>query len=70
MSKALDILEKREDVKIVSSYTRRFVGEKTLDIFKPKGGKLGDFLLENYAMGGAYCARKDDFFKRVYMMKI
>lgn len=60
---ALDILEKREDVRIVSSYTRRFEGEKTLDIFKPKGGVLSNFLLENYAMGGAYCARRLDLFQ-------
>ena len=58
--KALEILKTKENVKVVSSYTRRFIEEKTLDIFKPKGGSLGDFLLENYASGGAYCARKDE----------
>ncbi|UBZ07454.1 glycosyltransferase family 2 protein [Salegentibacter mishustinae] len=60
--RALGILETKEDVKIVSSYTRRFIEDRTLDIFKPKGGKLSDFLLENYAIGGAYCARKDELF--------
>ena len=49
--KAVKIFETEKEAKIVSCYARRFHTQGEIDIFKTPGGKLADFLLENYALG-------------------
>lgn len=49
--KAIQAFREQEDVKIVSCYARRFYDNGEFDIFKTRGGRLKDFLLENYALG-------------------
>jgi hypothetical protein len=49
--KALRIFQQKENAKIVTCYARRFNAQGEIDIFRTQGGKLADFLLENFALG-------------------
>lgn len=57
--KAMAILQKNVDVKIVTCYAQRFRGNQNLDVFKPKSGELVDFLKYNHALGTSLFLRKD-----------
>ncbi|WP_423818465.1 glycosyltransferase family A protein [Salinimicrobium sp. TIG7-5_MAKvit] len=60
--KAVKIFETEKEAKIVSCYARRFNTNGEIDIFKTPGGRLADFLLENYALGTSMF-RKDQALK-------
>lgn len=60
--KAIKAFREQDDVKIVSCYARRFNDDGEIDIFKTRGGRLKDFLLENYALGTSMF-RKDQALK-------
>ena len=60
--KAIRVFEQQEKVKIVTCYARRFNLNGEIDIFKTRGGRLSDFLLENYALGTSMF-RKDEALK-------
>lgn len=58
-SKAIEILDNNNEVKIVTCYARRFTGDRTLDIFKPRGGALESFLFSNSALGSSMFRKTD-----------
>ncbi|UZH55638.1 glycosyltransferase [Salinimicrobium tongyeongense] len=60
--KAIQAFHDQGDVKIVSCYARRFYDNGGFNIFKTRGGRLKDFLLENYALGTSMF-RKDEAIK-------
>lgn len=57
--KAIEIILKIENIKLVTCHTNRIFDNKTLDIYKPKGGVIKDFLLTNCAMGSAMFKKSD-----------
>ena len=57
--KAIEILKKKNKAKIVTSYTNRIKNSHILDVFKPKGGLLDDFLFSNGAMGSCMFKKED-----------
>jgi len=57
--KAIDIFLGNDDVKIVTCYTNRLYENKESDIFKPNGGKINCFLLNNCAMGSSMFRKTD-----------
>lgn len=61
-SRAVELMEGNIDIKIVTCYSRRFNENGTIDIFKPQGGSLENFLFSNSAMGSAMF-RKTDWLK-------
>tara|TARA_R100000935_G_scaffold16940_4_gene33448 strand:- start:9738 stop:10580 length:843 start_codon:yes stop_codon:yes gene_type:complete len=58
-SKAAAVLQNSEDIKIVTCYARRFNDGGIIDIFKPVGGTIENFLLYNAAIGNALYRKKD-----------
>ncbi len=64
--KAVDIFLGNDDVKIVTCYTNRFYENKESDIFKPNGGKINSFLLNNCAMGSSMFRRSDWQYAKSY----
>ena len=60
--KAIDLFKDDSSIKIVSSYVTRFSLHKVIDIFKPSGGNIKDFLKYNGATGSA-------MFKKTYWEK-
>lgn len=56
---AVAVLKSNNDVKIVTSYLRRFTDSKTIDMFIPSGGDISNFILENCASGSAMFRRAD-----------
>lgn len=60
--RAMPILEKIKDIKLITCYTRRFIGDKTIDIFKPKGGDVSEFIFGNQSLGSSLF-RKIDWIK-------
>lgn len=60
--KAVKIFESEQETKIVSCYAKRFYANGETDVFKTRGGRLSDFLLENYALGTSMF-RKDQALK-------
>lgn len=57
--KALDVFRNRSDVKIVTCFARRFDKQGTIDIFKPQGGDVKNFLVANSALGSSMFRRRD-----------
>lgn len=57
--KAVEMFESDPDIKIVTCYARRFTGSRTIDTFKPRGGKLDAFLFANSALGSSMFRRAD-----------
>jgi glycosyltransferase involved in cell wall biosynthesis len=47
IEKAVDVLDNNNQVVAVSSYCRSFNNDKTIEIIKPLGGKLKDFIVIN-----------------------
>lgn len=58
-TKAVDQFELDPYIKIVTCYARRFTGKKTIDIFKPQGGEINDFLFSNAALGSSMFRKSD-----------
>nr|WP_288834187.1 glycosyltransferase [uncultured Flavobacterium sp.] len=50
---AVRVLSSDNSIKIVTSHLRRFIDDKTIDIFIPSGGDITTFILENGATGSA-----------------
>ncbi|MDP3945580.1 MAG: glycosyltransferase [Lutibacter sp.] len=57
--KALEVFFKNKDVKIVSCYANRINIDYNTDLFKPYGGELKDFLLNNCALGTSMFNKED-----------
>lgn len=57
--KAVEIFVKNEDIKIVTSYSNRIIDNKVLDFYKPRGGKIEDFMFINGAMGSCMFKKED-----------
>ncbi|MFD0835490.1 glycosyltransferase family 2 protein [Mariniflexile aquimaris] len=51
ISKAINILEKDPNCGAVSCWGQKFIKTKRLEIFKPTGGVIEDFLFQNSAIG-------------------
>ncbi len=49
--KAIEIFQKDSNTKMVSCYARWFQNDNFYQIFKPRGGKLKNFLLANSSLG-------------------
>jgi len=58
ISKAVAILDENEKIGIVSCWGYRFVGNEILDLFKPEGKNLNDFLFKNAAIGNSLFRKK------------
>jgi glycosyltransferase involved in cell wall biosynthesis len=56
---ALEIFFKNKDVKIVTCYANRIYNDNDTDVFKPSGGQLKDFLLNNCALGTSMFKKED-----------
>ena len=57
--KAMAVFKNDGNVKLVVSYANRISDSKIIDIFKPLGGHLESFLLNNCAMGSAMFKKYD-----------
>lgn len=57
--KAVAVFESKKEVKIITSFVNRLIDDKIVDVFKPYGGELKDFLLNNCAMGSAMFKKID-----------
>ncbi|WP_405199462.1 glycosyltransferase family 2 protein [Christiangramia sp. LLG6405-1] len=57
--KALRIISEDEAVKIVTCYARRFNENGVIDIFKPSGGDITNFLRYNAAIGNSMIRKRD-----------
>lgn len=57
--KAIAFFLKNKDAKIVTCYANRIFDNNIIDVFKPKGGNIKDFLLNNCAMGSAMFIKTD-----------
>lgn len=51
--KAIKVFESDEEIKIVTCFVNRIVENNKIEVFKPKGGKIKDFLSYNCAMGSS-----------------
>lgn len=58
-AKAIDILRKNQNIKIVSCWLNRIVDGKIKDIFKPGGGDIKSFLRYNEVSGSVLFRKKD-----------
>lgn len=58
-SKAWEILDTQDEVKLVTCYAKRFKDDKIFDIIKPKPGGLREFLMYNHSLGNALFRKKD-----------
>lgn len=57
--KAIAQFLQNKEIKIVISHTNRIFENHTTDVFKPNGGQIEDFLLNNCAMGSAMFKKLD-----------
>jgi len=57
--KAIAIFLENKNVKIISSYVNRIYNDNKTDVFKPQGGQIKDFLLNNCAMGSTMFKKLD-----------
>ena len=57
--KAITIFLANEEVKIITCYSNRIYENNYTAVFKPQGGQLEDFLLNNCAMGSAMFKKND-----------
>lgn len=58
-SKAVNRMSLDSKIKIITCYSRRFYKNETIDIFKPIGGSLKNFLFTNSAMGSSMFRKED-----------
>lgn len=49
--KAIVVLNKNEDVGAVTCWGKRFIDDKIINTFKPKGGGINNFLFQNSSIG-------------------
>jgi hypothetical protein len=57
--KAVEAFEKYKSIKLITCYANRIVDNDIVDVFKPRGGKTADFLINNCAMGSAMFKKLD-----------
>ena len=58
--RAVEIISNRDDIKIVTCWGRRITeNEILIDIFKPGGGRLNSFLLQNGSFGSCMFRKSD-----------
>lgn len=58
IEKAVDVLDNNNQVVAVSSYCRSFNKDKTIEIIKPLGGKLKDFIVINNGRANSMFLKK------------
>lgn len=58
IEKAVDVLKNNNQVVAVSSYCRAFNNDKTIEIIKPLGGKLKDFIVINNGRASSMFLKK------------
>jgi len=63
---AAKVLLSSEDIKLATCYAKRFDEEGLIDIFKPIGGSIENFLLFNAAIGNSLFRKKDWEFVKGY----
>lgn len=56
---AVSVMEKHEEVKIVTCFARWFMNESKFQIYKPKGGAVENFLVSNAAVGNSLVRRNE-----------
>lgn len=58
--RAVEIISNRDDVKIATCWARRITeNDNLIDIFKPGGGELNSFILENGSFGSCMFRKSD-----------
>lgn len=57
--KAAAVFESRKEVKIITSFVNRLIADKKVDIFKPYGGDIKQFLSNNQATGSCMFLKLD-----------
>lgn len=57
--KAVTVLESRKEVKIITSYVYRLIDDKIVDIYKPYGGDINQFISNNQATGSCMFIKSD-----------
>ena len=57
--KSVKLFAKDNTIKLITSYSNLLYDDKEKDIFKPRGGKLDGFLLNNLSMGSAIFKKQD-----------
>jgi glycosyltransferase involved in cell wall biosynthesis len=57
--KAIEIILKNNNIKLVTCHANRILNNKILDIYKPRGGVIKDFLFVNCAMGSVMFKKSD-----------
>lgn len=58
IDKALPIFKKDKDIGVVTYWCKRFIGDTVIDIFKPAGGDIKNFLYKNSAIGTSMLRKK------------
>lgn len=61
--KAVAVFERRKEVKIITSFVNRFIANIIIDVFKPYGGDIKQFLSNNQATGSCMFLKSD--FKKI-----
>lgn len=56
--KAIPIFNKDQNIGVVTYWCNRFVGDRVVNVFKPKGGDINDFLFKNSAIGTSMFRKK------------
>lgn len=57
--KAVVVFERRKEVKIITSFVNRFIANIIVDVFKPYGGDIKQFLSNNQATGSCMFLKSD-----------
>lgn len=57
--KAVAVFERRKEVKIITSFVNRFIANEIVDVFKPNGGDISQFLSNNQATGSCMFLKSD-----------
>ncbi|WPY97910.1 glycosyltransferase family 2 protein [Christiangramia sp. OXR-203] len=58
-NRAIEVLQKNENVKAVTCYARWFQSDEKFRIFKPSGGDLKDFLIQNATLSNSMFRKSD-----------
>ncbi|WP_298528033.1 glycosyltransferase [uncultured Christiangramia sp.] len=58
-TKAVEVFSRKNDVKAVTCYARWFQSDRQYRIFKPPGGDLKDFLIQNATLSNSMFRKKD-----------
>ena len=57
--KAIKFFKNDNTIKLITCYTNRIFDNNEIDVFKPKGGMIDNFLVHNCAMGSAMFKKLD-----------